>query len=249
MTQALRRSSIFALGLAALLLLPACAQGGGGQSKAEIEQIVREYILANPEIIEEALIALTEKERAQQASAARSAITDNRDKLYNLASDYSVGPADAPITVVEFFDYRCGFCKRSAQWVADLPETYNGQVRVVFKELPIFGGISETAALAALAAGRQDRYLEMHLALMSVTSNDDLTEAKIDELAGEIGINVQQMRADMASQQVKQQLAEMQALGRALSVGGTPGFFIGDEVIEGANMPRIEQVIEAQLES
>ena len=249
MNRSLRLSPLLALGLAGLALLPACAQGGNGTTdKAEVEKIVREYILANPEIIEEALVALTQKEQQAQANAAKAAITDNWDELYNNSADYFVGPADAPVTVVEFFDYRCGYCKRSAAWTAKLPESYDGQVRVVYKEYPIFGGISETAALASLAAGRQGKYLDMHLALMNLKSNDDLTEQKIDELAMQNGIDVQRMRSDMNSDSVKQQLANDQALGRTLNVGGTPGFFIGNEVVEGANLPKIEAAIKAGLE-
>lgn len=248
MNRTLRLSPFLALGFAGLALLPACAQGGGTTDKAEVEKIVREYILANPEIIEEALVALTEKERLAQASAAKAAISDNASALYNNNADYFVGDADAAVTVVEFFDYRCGYCKRSAEWTANLPKSYDGEVRVVFKEYPIFGGISETAALAALASGKQGKYIDMHLALMGLKSNDDLTEQKIDELAMQLGIDVQRMRADMKSDAVKQQLADAQALGRKLNVGGTPGYFVGDQAIEGANLPKIDEAIRAEID-
>ena len=244
----LRFTPFIALGFAGLALLPACAQGGETTNKAEVEKIVEEYILANPEIIERALVALTEKERLAQASATQAAIADSKDALYNNSADYFVGPEDAAVTVVEFFDYRCGYCKRSAEWTANLPKAYDNQVRVVFKEYPIFGGISETAALAALAAGQQGKYIDMHLALMSLKSNDDLTEQKIDELAQQLGIDVARMRADMQSDAVTGQLAEMQALGRTLNVGGTPGYFIGDKAVEGANLPKIDEAIRDALE-
>lgn len=247
MNRTLRFTPFLALGFAGLTLLPACAQGGSGTDKAEVEKIVREYILANPEIIEEALVALTEKERVAQASATKAAISDNASALYDHSTDYFVGPEDAAVTIVEFFDYRCGYCKRSAEWTANLPETYDGQVKVVFKEFPIFGGISETAALAALAAGRQGKYIDMHLALMGLKSNDDLTEEKIDDLALKLGIDVQKMRADMNSDGVKKQLADMQDLGRTLNIGGTPGYFIGDQAIEGANLPKIDEAIRAAI--
>jgi protein-disulfide isomerase len=249
MTPLLRKPSLL-LAATALALLPACAQpSAGSASKAEIEKIVREYILENPEIIEEALIALSEKEKVAQAAAAKAAISANADQLYAHAGDYSIGPDDAKVTVVEFFDYRCGFCKRSVDWVRALPKEYDGEVRVVFKELPIFGGVSETASLAALAAGRQGKYLEMHMALMNIKSNDDLTEANIDAVAKAAGIDVAKMRADMKSAPVKKQLADMKALGQSLVVTGTPGFFIGDNHIEGANLPLIEAAIEAALKS
>ena len=247
MNRMLRLSPFLALGFAGLALLPACAQGGGSTDKAAVEKIVEEYILANPEIIEKALVALTQKEQAAQVSAAKAAITDNADELYNNSTDFFIGPEDAAVTVVEFFDYRCGYCKRSAEWTANLPDAYDGEVRVVFKEYPIFGGISETAALAALASGRQGKYIDMHLALMGLKSNDDLTEEKIDELALQLGIDVQRMRADMKSAGVKNQLANMQALGHALNVGGTPGYFIGDQAIQGANLPKIDETIRAAI--
>lgn len=246
----LLQKPFLALAFTALALLPACAQPSAGTaSKAEIEKIVHDYIVAHPEVVEEALIALGDREKAAKAAAAQAAIKANADKLYRHASDYSIGPADAKVTVVEFFDYRCGFCKRSVDWVRALPEEYDGQVRVVFKELPIFGGISETAALATLAAGKQGKYLELHVALMALKNNDDLTEKKIDELAAAAGINVAKMRTDMKSKAVQQQLADMKALGSALDIGGTPGFFIGDQHIEGANVPAVEAAIEAALKS
>ncbi|HRJ02629.1 MAG TPA: DsbA family protein [Hyphomonas sp.] len=243
------RKTALAFAAVAVSLLPACAQPGSDADRADIEKIVREYILENPEIIEEALIALHEKEKAAQAELVRSAITANKDALYAHAGDYSIGPADAAVTVVEFFDYRCGYCKRSVDWVQKLPAKYDGEVRVVFKELPIFGGISETASLAALAAGKQGKYWEFHSALMKIKNNDDLTDAKIDELAAATGLNATKLRADMKSQAVQKQLADMKSLGAALSVTGTPAFFIGDQHIEGANLPVIEQAIEAALKS
>ena len=200
-------------------------------------------------MIEEALIALSDREKAAKAAAAQAAISENTKQLYSHAGDYSNGPADAKVTVVEFFDYRCGYCKRSLDWVNALPAAYGGDVRVVYKELPIFGGVSETAALAALAAGRQGKYLEMHQALMSLKTNDELTEANIDALAKEAGINVAKMRADMKSKAVKDQLAEMQALGEKLNVTGTPGFFIGDLHVEGANFPVIEEAIKKAVKN
>lgn len=238
--------------MAVLALTPACADSGSSVNTAdreEIEQIVREYILEHPEVIEEALTILVQRDRDAAAQAARDAITANADALYSHPGDHFIGPADAEIVLVEFFDYRCGYCKRSVDWVQALPEKYDGKVKVVFKELPIFGGISETAALAALAAGEQDKYFDYHLALMKLKSNDELTDKKLDEIAKDIGIDVQKMRADMRSMDIQRQLAEMKALGRTLKVEGTPGFFIGDKHYEGAYTEQIEALIDAQLES
>ena len=120
-------------------------------------------------------------------------------------------------------------------------------MRVVFKELPIFGGISETASLAALAAGKQDKYLEFHLALMDIKNNNDLTEAKLDEVAEDVGMNVQKMRADMKSMDIQRKLADSKQLARTLGVEATPSFFIGNEFIEGANRDRVNELIKEGL--
>jgi protein-disulfide isomerase len=234
-----------------LLLVQACSAQGKTSpgDKAEIEKIVKEYLLANPEVIEEALIALSEKERLAQAELAASNIRTQAAALYATPTDYAIGPADAKVTVVEFFDYRCGFCKKSTDWVQGLPAAYDNQVRVVFKELPIFGGISETAALAALAAGKQNKYNAMHMALMNVDSNSDLTDKQIDALAQKAGINVVKMRADMRGLDVQKQLAAMKTLGQSLNVGGTPGFFVGETMIEGANTEAVDAAIKKALAS
>ncbi len=246
------RPLLLTAAFSALAMTPACADAtktASGMNEAELESFIHEYIVTHPEVIEEAIIALNARDKAEAAAAMKAAITANAAALYNTSTDHFIGPADAPVTIVEFFDYRCGYCKRSVDYVQGLPNKYNGKVRVVFKEYPIFGGISETAALAALAAGNQGKYNEMHIALMGLKSNDDLTEKKIDELAAQIGVNVKKMRADMKSVTLQKQLNDMQVLGHALDLGGTPGFYIGDEHVEGANLSRIEALISAELES
>ena len=240
-------TSMMAAGSA--IALTACADNSApaAADREAMEQVVREYILDNPEIIEEALIKLAAKQKAAASAEAQQAIASNFDAIYNNPGDYSIGPADAEITVVEFFDYRCGWCKRSTDWIQALPKEYDGNVRVVFKELPIFGGISETASLAALAAGKQDKYLEFHLALMDIKNNNDLTEAKLDEVAEDVGMNVQKMRADMKSMDIQRKLADSKQLARTLGVEATPSFFIGNEFIEGANRDRVNELIKEGL--
>jgi protein-disulfide isomerase len=236
--------------VAMVAMTPACAEGAKApvtMERAELETIIHEYIVTHPEVIEEAIIALNARDRANAAEAAKAAISQNKDKLYSLDTDHFIGPEDAPVTVVEFFDYRCGYCKRSMPFVQELPEKYDNKVRVVFKEYPIFGGISETAALAALAAGKQDKYYEMHVALMGLKSNDELTEKKIDELAKKVGVDVRKMRADMQSVALKKQLDDMQRLGHALNLGGTPGFYVGDTAIEGADEQGVRNAIKEAL--
>jgi protein-disulfide isomerase len=236
-------ASTLALGFA---LLPACSNAGS-MSDADFGKRVKDYLLENPETLVEALQAYEKKQAEDRTTQLAQLARENADALYKTAGDPSIGPANAKVTVVEFFDYRCGYCKRSVNWVQALPKANRDQVRVVFKELPIFGGVSETAALAALAASKQGKYNDMHLALMRIENNDDLTDAAIDAAARSVGINVTKMRADMASDDVKKQLGEMMALGQALQVGGTPGFFVGDKHIEGANTSAVEKAINEAL--
>lgn len=242
------RQTLFLAASTSVLLVAACSEGTASADtpdRAAIEQIVREYILENPEIIEEALVQLSEKQKAEQAAAQVAAISGNKAALFENEDDYFIGPADAPVTVVEFFDYRCGFCKRSLDYVAALPEVHDGKVRVVFKEFPILSPQSRTAALAALAAGKQGLYFEMHAALME--SNSQLSDSDIDDIAESVGVDVAKMRADMRSEAVQQQLADHTGLARSLNITGTPAFIIGDDLVPGANTPQITALIKEAL--
>lgn len=242
------RTLSFALAATAIALTPACAQGQVDTADKEaIEKIVYDYIMENPEIVEEALIALSEKRAAEEAEQARVAIAENQEALINNPGDYYVGPSDAPVTVVEFFDYRCGFCKRSAQWAVELPEKYDNKVRVVFKEYPILSAESERAALAAVAAGKQDKYLEMHMALMELDNGSGFGAEQIDAAAESVGIDVELMRADMKSIEVQKTVADAKSLARTLGITGTPNFIIGTEQISGADTLSVEALIESAL--
>ncbi|MEO1322459.1 MAG: thioredoxin domain-containing protein [Pseudomonadota bacterium] len=242
------RTFSMALAASAIALTPACAQSQVDTADKEaIEKIVYEYIMENPQIIEDALIALSEQRAAEEAALAMAAIADNQDALINNPADYFVGPADAPVTVVEFFDYRCGFCKRSAQWAMELPEKYDNKVRVVFKEFPILSTESEKAALAAIAAGKQDKYLEMHLALMELDNGSGFGPEQIDAAAASVGIDVETMRADMKSIEVQKAVADAKSLARTLSITGTPNFIVGTEMVSGADIQSVEALIETAL--
>ncbi len=243
------RTFTSSLALAAMILTPACAQSNVDASDKEaIEQIVRNYILQNPEIIEEAFVALNEKERAKEAERATALIEENATALFEDPLDNSIGPADAPITVVEFFDYRCGYCKRSTDWVVSLPEKFDNKVRVVFKEMPILSPESEKAALAAVAAGNQGKYLEMHLGLMELESRSGFGPEEINAVAEAAGIDVPKMRADMASIDVQRVVSRSKSLARAINVDGTPNFIVGNTLVVGADVNRVEDLIKAALE-
>lgn len=244
----MNRKIFTALATTAILFTPACAQEKVDLAdKAAIEEIVHAYLLENPEVIEEALDELVRRQEVAEAEALSESLRASSDALYNDENDFSVGPADAPITIVEFFDYRCGYCKRSAEWATKLPEQFDNQVRVVFKELPILSTESEQAALAAVAANKQGKYLELHLALMELDNSTGFSPETIDATAESVGVDVELMRADMKSIAVQTSVANSKSLARTLGITGTPNFIIGDKQVPGANMPMVEQMIAEEL--
>lgn len=209
--------------------LPASAQTFNAQEQAEIRAIVREYLINNPDVLREAQDAL---EARRQSELWRRARSDSRD--------FSIGPADAPIVIVEFFDYRCGYCHAALEWVTDITRTRR-DVRVVLKEFPILSAESMEASRAAIASMPQGRYWQFHRALMGFRG--DLTSARIDQLARESGIDVARMRRAMASEDVTRLLQDNRGLAIELENTATPLFLINGELIAGYN----RELLEARL--
>lgn len=234
---------VLALSLA-VLANAGCAQAGpaSDMDRTQVEEIVRSYLLENPEIIREAMIELEKKEdRAMLASVS--------DALKNDPRDMSIGPKDAKVTMVEFFDYNCGFCKRSTDWVKSVTEKYPNDVRIVFKETPILEGrtkTSRTASKAALAAGRQGQYATLHFALMDARS---LTKDRIRDIAKEAGLDMAKFDKDMKDPELEQHLNDTISLAQQIPpLTGTPFFVIGDQYIAGADVNALQDMLEAQLE-
>ena len=202
-------------------------------TKAQLEQTIRTYLLEHPELLTDMTQALQKKQADQQREITRAALTTKRAELVSDAGSPVAGQAkdgDGVVTIVEFFDYRCGYCKKVnptvQKLVADDPS-----IRVVFKEFPILGPESTTAATAALAAHEQGEYLKFHRALMA--SNDYSLEA-IVRLATESGLDAERLKKDMAKPELQAALARNRELGEALAIQATPSFVIGDQVVPGA---------------
>lgn len=220
---------LFVLASLAVFAAPAAsAQSFNGQEQAEIRAIVREYLVNNPDVLREALDALAERNNAERWQQIR-----------NDPRDFSIGPANAAITIVEFYDYRCAYCHSAMQWVLDLTRTRR-DVRIVFKELPILSDASMEAARAALAARPQGRYLQFHQALMSFPLDRDMTSAEIDTLARRSGIDVTRMRRAMENPEITAILEQNRAQAIDYNISGTPGFVINGELIPGFNQPLLE---------
>jgi len=235
---------------AVCLMTASCAEAGPTTdlTKAEIETIVKEYLLENPEVIRDAIIRLQEKELAEEQESYRESIISAKDLLENDPRDPAIGPSDAKVTIVEFFDYNCGFCKRATPWVEEAIEKYGDDIRVVFKELPILDDRTKTsrlAARAALAAQRQGKYAEMHFALME---QQRLSGEIIRETAEEIGLDMRKYDADLADATIDQHINDtLQLADRLPALTGTPFFVVGDEYISGANTGRLEQIVKDKL--
>ena len=228
--------------LCVLTFAAACAQENVAPAdRAATEKIVREYILTNPEIIEEALIALNEKREAEQEAAASFAVAANADRVFKTSGDYAIGPDDAAVTIVEFFDYRCGPCRASMETVNALPDRYDGQVRVVFKEFPILSPESREAALAALAAGRQGKYIEMHREFMK--SPTQFSEADIVKIARDLDLDMDRWMKDRKDKALRDQIDETYDLAQTIGANATPTFVIGDTLFSGLNPVKLETLI------
>jgi len=209
--------------------------------KKQIEDIVKGYLIANPEIFLDVQTALEEKMEKQQAEKLKVAIADNAGEIYRAPEASVAGNPDGDITVVEFFDYNCGYCKRGLEDIVKLVES-DPKVRVVFKELPILSKGSEQAAQVAIAAKKQGKYWEMHKALLSAKGH--LDEATALRLAEKLGLDMDKLKADMASPEVKAEIAKDEKLAKKMGVNGTPHFLVGDRAIPGAPEDLYKQLSE-----
>lgn len=214
-----------------LALLPAAAQQSVEEpARPSIETIVREYILQHPEVIIESMQLYKAREQTSQNEQSQEALSTSLRDLQQDPSSPVTGMAGG-VTIVEFFDYRCGYCKRAEgtiqKLMADHPD-----IRVAFKEFPILGPESTLAAKAGLAAHQQGGYLKFHQALMTLTG--PITMDAITELAGKQGLNVSKLKTDMESPEVQAILARNHDLGHKVGVRSTPSFVIGSELVSGA---------------
>lgn len=201
------------------------------KDKAEIEQIVRDYILREPEILLEALTILEEKQAASANLEQQRLIAENAGALQRDPNSFVAGNPDGDVTIVEFFDYQCGYCKRSVERVMNVLEE-DGNVRLVLKEFPILGETSVFASRAAIAAIPQGKYMDLHVALL--TSKGELTEDRVLRMAEDVGIDVARLKQDMKDARVSETIEANYDMARLIGVEGTPAFIIGTAFAPGA---------------
>lgn len=227
----LRRLPAIAITAAALAFSAGAAQAQ--QSKEDIEKIVREYILKNPEIIEQAILELRKKQEQAENSARTQAISANSKLLFESPRGVVIGNPKGNVTLVEFFDYNCGYCKRALEDVSTLVKN-DPNLKVVLKELPILSPGSVEAARVAVAVRMQNpaKYWDFHRALLGGRGEANMARALAAAQAA--GLDVERIKKDISNPEVDATLAESEQLAKALQIGGTPSYVLGDQLIPGA---------------
>jgi protein-disulfide isomerase len=203
-----------------------------GQSHA-VEALVRQYILDHPEVIIESMQNYQIRQQIAEQEAATAALAASRDEIKNDASAPVAGNPKGDVTVVEFFDYRCAYCKRVFPSVRELLES-DKNVRYVFKELPILGPDSVTASRAALAAWKiaPETYFAFHTALME--ARGELGEEQVLQIAEKVGLDRKKLKEGMAAPEVEKTIQRNLELAQKLRIQGTPAFIVGDALVPGA---------------
>jgi protein-disulfide isomerase len=198
--------------------------------RQEMESIIKDYLLAHPELLREMSDLLQNKEKLAEEELRKGGLARYADQVFRDKGDFVAGNPKGNVTMVEFFDYNCGWCKKGLPEVLSLLES-DKELRFVLKEFPIFGEDSEYAAKAAIAAGAQGKYWELHVAMLS--HEGKIVKSTVDELAAAQGLDMERLRKDMDSPATAELLNRNRELASALAINGTPAFVIDDKVVPG----------------
>jgi protein-disulfide isomerase len=246
MTSALRSLAGMAGILLAFTALPmAQAQNISAPERTEIEAIIKSYLMAHPEVLQEALGELEKRQTAADAEKHQAAVKDNAKTLFTSERQVVLGNPQGDITMVEFFDYNCGFCKRAMTDMLDLMKS-DPKLKIVLKEFPVLGEGSTQAAQVAVAVRMQDKsgkkYLDFHQKLLGGRGQADRAHALA--VAKEIGLDMTRLEKDMASDEVKASLEESFKLADALGLTGTPSYVVGSNIVVGAvGLPALKEKV------
>jgi protein-disulfide isomerase len=221
----------------ALLAAPrlASAQSFTDIQRGDIETIVRNYLLAHPEVLEEAMAELSKRQAAADAVKHEASIATNADTIFNSPRGVMMGNKDGDVTFVEFFDYNCGYCKRAMSDMLDLMKV-DSKLKVVLKEFPVLGQGSVEAAQVAVAVRMQDptgkKYLDFHQKLLGGRGQAD--KARALAAAKDLGLDMAKLEKDMASPEAKATIEENFKLAEEMGMNGTPSYVIGKQIVVGA---------------
>jgi protein-disulfide isomerase len=213
----------------------ASAQNFSETQRGDIEKIVREYLIAHPEVLEEAMNELTKRQAAADAEKHEASVAKNADVIFNSPRGVMVGNKDGDVTMVEFFDYNCGYCKRAMTDMLDLMKS-DPKLKVVLKEFPVLSQGSVEAAQVAVAVRMQDpsgkKYLDFHQKLLGGRGAAD--KARAMAAAKDAGLDMARLEKDLSSQEVRATLEENMKLAESMGMNGTPSYVIGKQVVIGA---------------
>ncbi len=215
------------------LIAPVQAQGLSDAQKKDVEALIGEYLRAHPEVILESVRAMQEREKTAQIKLQQDSLVSRRQEIEKDPASPVIGNPNGTVTVTEFFDYRCGYCKAVFPNVQQLLKD-DPNVRYVMKELPILSPESRIAAKLALAVWKNEpkRYQELHTRLMS--AQGDFSEKRIFAIAKEAGVDVERAKRGMDAPEIEQALNANMELAQALGITGTPGFVVGKQLAPGA---------------
>jgi protein-disulfide isomerase len=213
----------------------ASAQSFSDAQRGDIETIVKNYLVAHPEVIEEAMGELSKRQAAAETAKHEASITENADTIFNSPRGVTLGNKDGDVTFVEFFDYNCGYCKRAMADMLDLMKN-DPKLKVVLKEFPVLSEGSVEAAKVAVAVRMQDpggkKYLDFHQKLLGGRGPAD--KARALAAAKDAGLDMARIEKDMASPEVKATIEENFKLAEEMGMNGTPSYVIGKQVVVGA---------------
>lgn len=201
------------------------------KDRAGLDQAIHDYLMAHPEVVLDALKAAEQQADAQAAEQSRRVIASKQQELQDSPEDLVQGNPKGDVTLVEFFDYRCPYCKQIEPSLDALLKE-DGKLRIVYKEFPILGEASVYAARVALAAKKQGKYAEFHRAMMA--TKGDIGDETVLKVATSLGLDVNKIKADMSAPQIDKLIDTNYALADALSIQGTPAIVIGGTLIPGA---------------
>src|SRR5438105_6079447 len=213
----------------------ASAQSFTDAQRGDIEMIVKNYLIAHPEVLEEAMNELSKRQATAEAAKHEANITQNAEAIFNSPRGVTLGNKDGDVTFVEFFDYNCGYCKRAMSDMLDLLKS-DPKLKVVLKEFPVLSQGSVEAAQVAVAARMQDptgkKYLDFHQKLLGGRGPAD--KARALQAAKEAGLDTAKIEKDIGSAEVRTTIEENFKLAEAMGMNGTPSYVIGKQIVIGA---------------
>ena len=226
---------------AAAAVFLACVTAGGARAefsaeqRTEIEAIIKDYLMKHPEVLQETMSAMEERQAQEQADKHKGAVKEHAQALFNSTRQVTLGNPQGNVTFVEFFDYNCGYCKRAMTDMFDLIKS-DGNLKVVLKEFPVLGPGSVEAAQVAVAVRMQDKdgkkYAAFHQKLLGGRGQAD--KARALAVAKEIGLDMARLEKDLTGPEVRASLEESMKLAEALGLNGTPSYVIGNDIVIGA---------------